>query len=186
MASVEQEVNDHRQQVAGRRRARRLALQALYAMALSDRSAAEVSVEFEAQQDFAKADTAYFRRLVMGVERYRTQIDAAFSPCLDRALAALTPIELAILRMATFELLHQVDVPFRAVISEGVNLASKFGADQSFKYINGVLDKCARRLRHVEQGANAESSVGGGGEGVSGDGLPEHTETPLPAQSQPA
>ncbi|MEJ2680558.1 MAG: transcription antitermination factor NusB [Gammaproteobacteria bacterium] len=143
--------NEQRQLIAGRRRARRLALQALYAMALSERTATEVSAEFESQQDFGKADTAYFRRLVLGVEHYRVELDDALTPFLDRAVSVLTPIELAILRMAMFELQHQVDVPFKAVINEAVNLATKFGADQSFKYVNGVLDKAARCVRVHEQ-----------------------------------
>lgn len=141
----------HQQRIAGRRRARRLALQALYAMDIGDRSAAEVSAEFEAQQDFAKADTAYFRRILLGVEASRIEIDTAITPYLDRDLAALTPVELAILRMAMFELREQIDVPYKAVINEAVNLAAKFGADQSFKFINGVLDKAARHIRIHER-----------------------------------
>lgn len=141
----------HQQLIAGRRRARRLALQALYAMAIGERSAAEVSAEFEAQQDFAKADTAYFRRILIGVESSRVDIDALLTPYLDRSIASLTPVELAILRMAMFELQSQIDVPYKAVINEAVNLAAKFGADQSFKFINGVLDRAARALRVHEQ-----------------------------------
>ena len=146
----------HQQRIAGRRRARRLALQALYAMDISDRTAAEDSAEFEAQQDFAKADTAYFRRLLLGVESMRLEIDAALAPYLDRSIASLTPVELSILRMATLELRAQIDVPYKAVINEAVNLAAKFGADQSFKFINGVLDRAAREIRIHEQPEKAE------------------------------
>lgn len=147
----------HQQRIAGRRRARRLALQGLYAMEIGERSAAEVSAEFEAQQDFAKADTAYFRRILLGVETTRSEIDAVLSPYLDRQLSALTPVELSILRMALFELREQLDVPFKAVINEAVNLAAKFGADQSFKFINGVLDRAARDIR-IHEGAGGRGS----------------------------
>lgn len=145
----------HQQRIAGRRRARRLALQGLYAMEIGERSAAEVSAEFEAQQDFAKADTAYFRRILLSVEASRSEIDSVLSPYLDRHISALTPVELGILRMALFELREQIDVPFKAVINEAVNLAAKFGADQSFKFINGVLDRAARDIRVHEQGRRA-------------------------------
>lgn len=147
----------HQQRIAGRRRARRLALQGLYAMEIGERSAAEVSAEFEAQQDFAKADTAYFRRILLSVESSRSEIDAVLSPYLDRQISALTPVELSILRMALFELREQLDVPFKAVINEAVNLAAKFGADQSFKFINGVLDRAARDIR-IHEGAGGHGS----------------------------
>jgi N utilization substance protein B len=78
------------------------------------------------------------------------ELEDLFAPLLDRALEELDPIERTLLRMGTFELLERIDVPYKVVINEEVALAKKFGATDSHKYINGVLDKAARQLRKVE------------------------------------
>ncbi|HSB97984.1 MAG TPA: transcription antitermination protein NusB, partial [Spongiibacteraceae bacterium] len=78
------------------------------------------------------------------------ELEAIFTPFLDRPLKDLTPIELSLLRMGTYELAHRIDVPFKVAINESVSLAKKFGAAESHKYINGVLDNVARQLRAVE------------------------------------
>jgi N utilization substance protein B len=79
------------------------------------------------------------------------ELDEALQPALDRKVVELSQIEKVILRIGAFELLHRVDVPYRVVLNEGIELAKLFGADDSFKYVNGVLDKLARKFRRLEQ-----------------------------------
>ncbi len=81
------------------------------------------------------------------------ELEATFEPLLDRRITDLDPIERTLLRMGTFELRERIDVPYKVVINEAVSLAKKFGATDSHKYINGVLDKVARQLREAEVGA---------------------------------
>jgi len=81
------------------------------------------------------------------------ELDVTFEPLLDRKLSELDPIERTLLRMGTFELRDRMDVPYKVVINEAVALAKKFGATDSHKYINGVLDKAARELREAEVAA---------------------------------
>ena len=80
----------------------------------------------------------------------QTEIDAALAPCLDLTIEELDPIELAVLRLSIFELLKSIDVPYRVVINEGIELAKVYGSTDGHKFVNGVLDKLAPRLREVE------------------------------------
>ncbi len=133
-------------QSALRTRARRLAMQALYQWDLSGSDLAAIEVQFHAEEDFGKADRDYFHELLHQVPARMDEIDAAYAPGLDRPVRELDPVERAVLRLATYELMVRIDVPYRVIINEAVNLAKKFGAEQSFKYINGVLDRTARTL----------------------------------------
>jgi N utilization substance protein B len=81
---------------------------------------------------------------------HKTEIDIALAPCLDLTLEELDPVELAVLRLSTWELLKRVDVPYRVVINEGIELAKVFGSTDGHKFVNGVLDKLAPRLREAE------------------------------------
>ncbi|HFD79355.1 MAG TPA: transcription antitermination factor NusB, partial [Gammaproteobacteria bacterium] len=95
-------------------------------------------------------DGDYFRELLHQVPARLDEVEQAFAGYLDRPLAEIDPVERALLRMATYELMTRIDVPYRVIINESVNLAKKFGAEQAYRYINGVLDKAARELRPVE------------------------------------
>lgn len=136
-----------------RRKARHYALQALYQWQISRNALNDIEAQFRTEFDFSKTDVEYFQALLHGVPQHLGEIERAFEPMLDRALKDLTPIELTLLRMGTFELIHRVDVPFKVVINEAVSLAKKFGATDSHKYINGVMDKLAQELRQVEVAA---------------------------------
>jgi N utilization substance protein B len=137
-------------QAAHRTRARRLAMQALYQWDLSGSDLAAIEVQFHEDEDFSNVDRDYFHELLHQVPARLDEVEAAFQSYLDRPVAELDPVERAVLRMAGYELLVRIDVPYRVVINEAVNLAKKFGAEQAHKYINGVLDQAARRLRPVE------------------------------------
>ena len=135
---------------AQRRKARHFGLQALYQWTLSGASAADIEAEFRIDNNFQHTDGEYFSAVLKGVVGDVDALEALFSPVLDRRLGELDPIERNLLRLGTFELRDRIDVPYKVVISEAVALAKKFGATDSHRYINGVLDKVARDLRTVE------------------------------------
>ena len=135
---------------AARRKARKMALQALYQWQVAETPVHELLAQFAVDQDMSKIDREYFSEVVRGVASNKSDIDAALEACLDREIAKMTPIELVILRMGAFELTHRIDVPYRVVINEGVELAKSFGAADGHKYVNGVLDKLSKTLRAAE------------------------------------
>ena len=135
---------------AQRRKARHFGLQALYQWTLSGASATDIEAEFRVDNDFRHTDGEYFSAVLKGVVGDVDALEALFSSALDRKLEELDPIERNLLRLGTFELRDRIDVPYKVVINEAVALAKKFGATDSHRYINGVLDKVARDLRTVE------------------------------------
>jgi N utilization substance protein B len=136
---------------AQRRKARHFGLQALYQWTLSDASLVDIDAEFRVDNDFRHTDGEYFQALLRGVMEDVESLEALFSPLLDRALDDLDPIERNLLRMGTFELKERIDVPYKVVINEALSVAKKFGATESHRYINGILDKVASELRTVER-----------------------------------
>ena len=141
---------EHNALAAQRRKARHFGLQALYQWTLSGASVTDIEAEFRVDNDFRHTDGEYFSALLRGVTADVESLEMLFAPALDRALDELDPIERNLLRLGTFELRDRIDVPYKVVISEAVALAKKFGATDSHKYVNGVLDKIARDLRPVE------------------------------------
>ncbi|MDR9439006.1 MAG: transcription antitermination factor NusB [Halomonas sp.] len=146
-----------------RHAARELAVQGLYQWQMTGKSISAVESEFRSQvadddledhENWHKvmeiADLALFHELLHNVADQRRELDAAIAPLLDRRLEDLDAIELAILRLGAYELSRRLEVPYRAVINEGVELAKSFGATDGHKYVNGILDKLAGRLRSAE------------------------------------
>lgn len=138
---------------AARSRARRRAVQALYAWELGGNPMPRVIEDFRHEQDMQIADLEYFEDLLRGVETHRDELDAGLAPCLDREIARVDPIERAVLRLAAYELRFRADVPYRVVLNEAVEVSKRFGSEQGHTYVNGVLDKLARAWRGVEYGA---------------------------------
>lgn len=149
-----------------RHAARELAVQALYQWHMTGKSANTIEAEFRshrADADIADhedwtavmniADTALLHELIHKVIAHRETLDRHLSPLLDRRLQDLDAVELAILRLGAYELQYRLEVPYRVVINEGVELAKSFGATDGHKYINGLLDKLAIRLRSAEVAA---------------------------------
>ena len=137
-----------------RRQARTLAMQALYSWHMAGQQLNEIEAQFRVDNDFTTVDGAYFHEILHGVPRQKSEIDGAFEPLLDRPIAEIDPVELSILRLSTYELKNRLDVPYRVVINEGIELAKVFGATDGHKFVNGVLDKLAPRLRADEVRAN--------------------------------
>lgn len=135
---------------AERRKARHYSLQALYQWHMAGASLSDIEAEFRDEYDFAHVDLEYFQALLHKIPHCVDMLDEKLTPLLDRALDDLDPIEHTLLRMGLYELVERIDVPYKVVINEAVALAKKFGATDSHKYINGVLDKAARDIRKVE------------------------------------
>ncbi|MYL24760.1 transcription antitermination factor NusB [Vreelandella massiliensis] len=147
----------------GRHAARELAVQGLYQWQMTHKSMTTIEAEFRSQkpdddleehENWAKvmeiADKALFHELLHNVARCKDELDREIAPLLDRRLEDLDAVELAILRLGAYELAHRLEVPYRVVINEGVELAKSFGATDGHKYVNGILDKLANRLRSAE------------------------------------
>lgn len=136
---------------------RRLALQAVYQWQMNHTAVSEIETQFVMDQDMGSCDKTYFRELLQGVTASAKKLDALYEELLDRPFAELDPIELAVLRIGAFELSERLDVPYRVAINEGVELAKGFGATESHKYVNGILDKLAQRVRREEIAARRNS-----------------------------
>jgi N utilization substance protein B len=135
---------------AARRKARSFALQAIYQWHMAGADLAKIEAEFRADNDMSKVDLEYFHEILHGVPRELSALDNVITPLLDRNTEDMTPVELSILRLATYEMIHRIDVPYKVVINEAVELAKSFGATDGHKYVNGVVDKIAQQVRTVE------------------------------------
>jgi transcription antitermination protein NusB len=137
-----------------RSRARRRALQALYAWQLSGGTVQQVVAQFAHEQAREVADLEYFEDLVRGVMAHVGELDGALAAFIDREVAQVDPVERAALRIAAYELRHRPDVPYRVVINEAIDSTKRFGSEHGHTYVNGVLDHAAAAWRAVEvQGA---------------------------------
>lgn len=139
----------HGQEVdaAARSRARRRALQAIYAWQIGDQDMNAIIDQFRREQDMGNVDVAYFDQLLKGVEARCDELDAALTQHMDRAVNAVDPIERAVLRLGAWELKTRPDVPYRVVLDEAVEIAKRFGAEHGHTYVNGVLDKLVGQWR---------------------------------------
>ncbi|HWN30341.1 MAG TPA: transcription antitermination factor NusB [Burkholderiales bacterium] len=135
---------------SSRRRSREFALQALYQWQLGGDTADILEKQLRAAKGFDKLDEAYFLTLLRGAISGAHELEKKLQPNLDRPSKELSPIEHCILLLAAYELVHQPDVPYKVVINEAVELAKSFGGTDGHKYVNGVLDKLAARLRSAE------------------------------------
>ena len=145
---------------AGRARSlsRKLAMQALYQWQLTGQTAAELRNQYASEQGFGDADAEYFRELLDRITEAAASFDATLGELIDRPVAQLDPVEHAVLLIGLYELGQRLDVPYRVVINEGVELAKRFGATEGPKFVNAVLDRAARSLRAAEQAAAAGAS----------------------------
>ena len=133
-----------------RSRARRRALQAVYAWQMSGGRVNDVIAEFAHEQAKEVADLEYFEDLVRGVDKHQHDLDEALAPFLDRDVEQVDPIERAVLRIAAYELRLRPDVPYRVVLNEAIETVKRFGAEHGHTYVNGVLDHAAAQWRAAE------------------------------------
>ena len=142
---------------SARRRSREFAVQGLYQWQINAADPTLIAADLMQAKGFAEADEKHFRALLHGVIADVEALRAQIGECIDRPIRELSPVEHAILLLGTFELKHHIEIPYRVVINEAVELAKTFGGTDGFKYVNGVLDKLAPQLRVTETG---ESKAG--------------------------
>lgn len=130
--------------------ARKCAVQALYQWQMSGDSLIRIETYFLEENMLKGAQKSYFTELFHGVPQQLDVIDTALSEFVDRPVDKIDPVERAILRIGTYELINRLDTPYKVIINEGVNLAKFFGAEGSHKYINGILDKVSQKQRSIE------------------------------------
>ena len=135
---------------SSRRRSRELALQGMYQWQLTGKDPVIISAELAEHDEYARSDAAYVRTLLHGAIECAGQLEADIAPYLDRGFSALSPIERGILLLAGYELKRELEVPYRVIINEAVELAKSYGGTDGHKYVNGVLDKLAAKLRDIE------------------------------------
>jgi N utilization substance protein B len=133
-----------------RRKARELALQGLYQRQLTGDPVEVIEAQLREHEDYEKIDDTHFVAMLRGAIKDATALEARIQPCLDRPLGELSPVERAILLLATYEFVHHVEIPYRVVINEAIELAKGYGGTDGYKYVNGVLDKLAAQVRTLE------------------------------------
>jgi transcription antitermination protein NusB len=141
-----------------RRNARFYALQAMYQWQINHTAPYELEAEFLANQIRKKTDIEYFKEILHGVLKNIDELDAHMVPHLSRPLTELDPIELAILRLGIYELTQRLDIPYRVSINESLELTKQFGSVEGYKFVNGILDQVARKLRKPEVAADKKNT----------------------------
>ena len=136
-----------------RRRSRELALQGLYQWLVGGGDAGEIDAHTREQEGFDKCDRPHYDALLHGCIQEAAQLDAVLARHVDRKTTLLSPVEHGVLMIGAYELTHCLEIPYRVVINEAVELAKSFGGTDGHKYVNGVLDKAASDLRPVEVAA---------------------------------
>ena len=133
-----------------KRRARKLAVQALYQWLMTVAPIYEIEAQYCTENDLSRFDVEYFKYLLNGVTKNIVDVEACFKPYLDRDIESLNPIEHTVLRISTFELLYCLDLPYRVILDESVSLTKTFGSQDGHKYVNGVLHHVAQKVRKIE------------------------------------
>jgi transcription antitermination protein NusB len=133
-----------------RRWARRFALQALYQWEVSKPDVSFIEKQFLSDENVMRVDWEYFKQILHGVPMHIEEIDKHIKRYINRKLPDVDPVELSTLRVATYELLYRSDVPYRVILNEALELSKNFGATEGHKFVNGILDKVAREVRHTE------------------------------------
>ena len=133
-----------------RHMARRSVVQALYQWELTGQLGAGIEDSFLNDWDLEGVDQEYFKQLVQGILKYTAELDRVLEKCLDRDLASVDPIERTVLRIGTYELQFRPEIPVRVVLNEAIELARVFGAEEGYRFVNGVLDRCQKLCRGSE------------------------------------
>ena len=133
-----------------RTRSRELMVQALYQKQIAGHECAELVAQFHEQAAYQRVDKEFFDEAFVEICKAQDALEESISELIDRPLERLDPVERAVLLIGVFELQHRIDIPFRVVINEGVNLAKRFGSIEGHKYINACLDKAAQTMRETE------------------------------------
>lgn len=133
-----------------RKKARRFAVQGIYQWQLSGNAIKDIEFQFLESMNAKKVDVEYFQEVLVNTLTTISEIDELIIPILDRPIEEVNPVELSVLRLACYELMSRLDVPYKVVINEALELTKTFGASEGHKFVNGVLDKLAKNLRQLE------------------------------------
>lgn len=133
-----------------RHRAREFALQGLYQWLLNNEEAGAIDAHIREAHGFNKADSEHFDALLHGTIKQVESLREGLAPLIDRPINQLSPVEHAALLIGAFELTNHIEIPYKVVINEAVELTKSFGGIDGHKYVNGVLDKFAATARAVE------------------------------------
>ena len=125
-------------------------MQALYQWELTGQVGAGIEDSFLNDWGLEGVDQEYFKQLVQGILEYTAELDRVLEKCLDRDLASVDPIERTVLRIGTYELQFRPEIPVRVVLNEAIELARVFGAEEGYRFVNGVLDRCQKLCRGSE------------------------------------
>jgi N utilization substance protein B len=142
-----------------RTNARKAAVQALYQWQMTGQSIVEIERQFLEEERLKDAQKSYFTELFHGVPGNVDVIDKILSEFVDRPVDMIDPVERAILRIGVYEMVNRLDMPYRVILNESINLAKYFGADGSHKYVNGILDKVAQNKRTIEINGKSQPRV---------------------------
>jgi N utilization substance protein B len=137
---------------AARSQARHYAIQAMYQWMLSGTLISVIEGEFIKRQIDRKLDLAYFKELIHGIVDCKDELDDEIKPFLNRSMQDIDPIELSVLRLAVFELKTRPEIPYRVIINEALELTKRFGSIEGYKFVNGILDRIAKKIRATEIG----------------------------------
>jgi N utilization substance protein B len=143
-----------------RHHARALALQGLYGWLLAEGAADQIGTQLLTEEQIAKIDVAYFREVLSGTIGAADELRAQFADLVDRPVNTLSPVEHALLLMGAYEFRFHPEIPYRVTINEAIELAKSFGGTDGYRYVNGVLDKLATRMRPQEAAARPSASEG--------------------------
>ena len=138
---------------SSRHLSRRAVVQALYQLEMTQQSRLEIEKYFLSDDSLKKSDTEYFHELIREIPRLAEDIDTHRAPYIDRDIALVDPIERAVLRLATYEMLHHPEIPYRVVLNEAIELSRTFGSENSYRFVNGILDKLGADIRSIEAAA---------------------------------
>ncbi len=134
-----------------RKRARQAVVQALYQWQVSHAKIADIEQQFCDEHAGSRTDMEYFSGVLKGVISSVSELDELFISYIEWPIDELNPVELAILRLACYELKHRADIPVGVIINEAVDLTKRYGADQAYKFVNGVVDRVAKDIRSAER-----------------------------------
>ena len=138
--------------LAAKHRARKRIVQALYQTHFNHMAATEVIAQFLEEQDFAKVDFDFFNEVLLGIEKHKNDLQQTIDPYLGREKVSMGAVEYAVLLLATFELVHHIQTPFKVIINEAILMTQAFGGEGSHTFVNGVLYKIAQQTRTLEMG----------------------------------
>ena len=133
-----------------RGKSRRLAMQAIYQWQMTGDNISDIKQQFFDENNMAKLDSDFFSEMVSGVASSISELDPLLEKYMSRNIESVDPVERSILRLATYEFINRFDVPYRVVLNEAVNITKEYCAENSHTFVNAVLDKVAKEIRHLE------------------------------------